>query len=157
MFSVQNISGHWNFNNHTYPCCLVWCMNPNCQYKADITEPVISDRYISWAQPEEPVMYLLLWVSSVFETGCCFQARWERRPRSTLMMFLLRTVVCCRSSCLWPAADSLSPSWLLTCMMNVSLLFAQTHPSGICLQARLDVGGSSALMLSAQRYPTLLK
>lgn len=26
-------------------------------------------------------------------------------------------------------------------MMNVSLLFVQTHPSGICLQALLDVGG----------------
>lgn len=53
----------------------------------------------------------------------------------------LRTVVCCRSCCLWPAADSLSSSWLLTCMMNVSSLFIQTHPSGICLLAQLDVGG----------------
>ncbi len=60
-------------------------------------------------------------------------------------VIFLRTVVCCGSRCLWPAADfhsdSLSPSWLLTCMMNVSLLLVQTHPSGICLQDRLNAGG----------------
>lgn len=38
-------------------------------------------------------------------------------------------------------------------MMNASSLLVQTQPSGICLQARFDVGGGSALLLCAQCYP----
>lgn len=72
---------------------------------------------------------------------------------------LLRTVTVCDLQLTFTV--TLYLLWLLTCRMNVSLLFVQTHPSGICLQAQLDVGGefcSHALcMLSAHCYPTLLK